>query len=126
VGDIDVEATEKTIISLFSDLKIPDNKPERQTYSVPLTGKNQFMSVTDKEMTHTVMQMIVKHPEQKVKTVADFRQSLLRSLYNQLVRSRFSELLQQADPPFIQAGNSMNDFLGGLDAFTLFVAAKPG
>lgn len=126
VGDIDVEATEKTIISLFSDLKIPDNKLERQVYSVPLTGKNQFMSVTDKEMTHTVMQVIIKHPEQKVKTVADFRQSLLRSLYNQLVGARFSELLQQADPPFIQAGNSMNDFLGGLDAFTLFVAAKPG
>ena len=43
-----------------------------------------------------------------------------RNLFNLMIAQRISELSQKANPPFIQAGAEMGDFLGGLDAFTVF------
>lgn len=126
VGDIDVAEMETQIKALFADLQNPAGAPARGEYDIPLTGKNQFMAVTDPEMPQTVVQVIIKHPEAEVKTVADYRAQLAKSLFNQLVGARFAELTRQADPPFIQGGGSIGGFLRGLDAFSMFVAAKPG
>lgn len=126
VGDIDIAEMEKQVKTLFADLKNPDNAPKREAYNIPLTGKNQFMAVTDPEMPQTVVQLVVKHPESKVKTVGDQRTQLIKSLFNQLAGARFGELLRQSDPPFIQGGGSVGGFLRGLDAFTMYFVAKPG
>ncbi len=126
VGDIDVADMEQRVKALFSDLENPVDAHHRAEYDIPLTGKNQFMAVTDAEMPQTVVQVIIKHPEATVKTVADYRMQLTKSLFNQMAGARFAELTRQSDPPFIQGGGSIGGFLRGLDAFTLFVAAKPG
>lgn len=126
VGDIDVSQIEAQIKALFSDLKNPDQESARDEYDIPLTGKNQFMAVTDPEMPQTVVQVVVKHPEAKIKTVADYRTQLTKALFNQMAGARFAELTRQSDPPFIQGGGSIGGFLRGLDAFTMYVVAKPG
>ena len=126
VGDIDVADMERRIKALFSNLENPTDAPDRVEYSIPLTGENQFMAVTDAEMPQTVVQVIIKHPEATVKNVSDYRTQLTKSLFNQMASARFSELIRQSDPPFIQGGGSIGGFLRGLDAFTMFVAAKPG
>lgn len=126
VGDIDVQEMERQVKALFSDLTNPQDAPERREYDIPLTDSNQFMVVTDPEMPQTVMQVIVKHPETKVNTIGDYRMQLTKALFNQMAGARFAELTRQADPPFIQGGGSIGGFLRGLDAFTMFVAAKPG
>ncbi|WP_262246707.1 M16 family metallopeptidase [Parapedobacter soli] len=126
VGDIDVAAMEQRVKALFTDLENPTIAPERTEYSIPLTGRNQFMVVTDAEMPQTVVQVIVKHPEAAVKTVADYRLQLVKSLFNQMAGARFAELIRQSDPPFIQGGGSIGGFMRGLDAFTMYYAAKPG
>ena len=126
VGDIDVPEMERQIKVLFTDLENPDDAPNREEYTIPLTGNNQFMTVTDAEMPQTVVQVIIKHPEADVKTVADYRMQLIKSLFNQLAGARFAELTRQSDPPFIQGGGSIGGFLRGLDAFTMYYAAKPG
>ena len=126
VGDIDVKAIEEMIKAKFSDLKMPANAPVRAEYKIPLLNKNQFIVVTDPEMTATVAQILFKHPEMKVQTTDDFRASLIRSLYNQMSAARFSELSKQADPPFLQGGNSIGGFLAGLDVASSQVVAKPG
>lgn len=126
VGDINVPEIEAQIKALFADLKNPGQEAKRDEYTIPLTGKNQFLAVTDPEMPQTVMQVIVKHPEAEVKTVANYRMQLAKSLFNQMVAARFAELTRQSDPPFIQGGGSIGGFLRGLDAFTMYVVAKPG
>lgn len=126
VGDIDVAEMERQIKTLFADLENPDDAPMREPYNIPLNGKNQFMAVTDPEMPQTVVQVIVKHPEAEVKTVADYRIQLAKALFNQMAGARFAELTRQSDPPFIQGGGSIGGFLRGLDAFTMYFAAKPG
>src|SRR5690606_4632693 len=54
VGDMDVEAIEAEVRQLFGDLKSPENPPERVEHKVPLLDKNQFIAVTDPEMTYTL------------------------------------------------------------------------
>ncbi|HEY4937170.1 MAG TPA: insulinase family protein, partial [Puia sp.] len=45
---------------------------------------------------------------------------------NMMIAQRIAELSQKPNPPFVQAGADMSSFLGGLDAFTVFIVAKPG
>src|SRR5690606_28059162 len=120
------EEMEAQIKTLFGDLKTPANKPERPEFGVELLGKNQFLAVTDPEMTATVMQVFIKHPEKKVATIGDFRHTVKRNLFNQIVSNRFGELTRHADPPFIQGGGSIGNFMYGLDALSMLLVAKPG
>lgn len=126
VGDIDINATEQMIRLKFSDLKNPDNSRPRTKYTIPLTGKNQFITVTDKEMPVTVAQILIKHPEAVLKTTTDYRNSMIRSLFNRMLQARYSELTKQADPPFLQGSAGISGFLAGLDVYNASVVAKPG
>jgi len=126
VGDIDVAATEKTIVTLFSDLKMPENPKQRTKYTIPLVQKNQFFVATDKEFSATAIHVFIKHQHAALKTVEDYHQNILRSLFNFIVRERFNELSKQASPPFIQAGSSIGGFLANIDVLSTSVVAKPG
>lgn len=126
VGDIDVDAMEQTIKAKFSDLKNPAKPRQRTKYSISLLNKNQFIAVTDKEFPVSVAQIMIKHPESKLITTTDYRNSILRSLFNSMLGTRFADMSKQADPPFLQAGASISGFLAGLDMYNVFVVAKPG
>lgn len=126
VGDIDVEEMETMIKAKFSDLKSPETPRPRTTYTIPLINKNQFIAVTDPEFPVTVAQIMIKHPESKLITKTDYRNSIIRSLFNQMLGIRFGDLSKQANPPFLQAGATISSFLAGLDVYNAFVVAKPG
>ncbi len=126
VGDINVDQVEATIKQEFANLKNPVHERVRIKYTVPLTGKNEFMAVTDKEMTSTQAEIIIKHKAPELKTVADYRASLVQNLFNQMLSGRYAELLRKADPPFINGGAGISGFMGGLDAYDASVTAKPG
>lgn len=125
VGDIDVAAMENEIKRLFGDLKSPENPTERVEHKVPLIDQNQFIAVTDPEMTYTIGQIYIKHQEEKIKTVRDFRRGILKSVYGSMLNARLSELGQSANPPFIQASVGISGFMGGLDAYSAYFVAKP-
>jgi zinc protease len=126
VGDINVDSMEVQIKKLFGDLKNPASERPRVKYTVPLNGKNQFVSVTDKEFPYTVFEILIKHPKMPEGTRQEYYESVKRGLFNQMLAGRIAELSQKPNPPFIQAGADMSGFLGGLDAFTVFGVAKPG
>ena len=126
VGDIDVNQMEKDIKAQFSGLKNPVNEKKRVTYNVPLDGKNHFVAVTDKEMTATVAELIIKQPKLQLHTAAEYRESVIRQLYNSILGERFAELSRQASPPFVQGGANISGFIGNLDNFDASVVAKPG
>ena len=126
VGDINVDQMESMIKSQFANLKNPRNEKERVRYTIPLTGKNQFIAVTDKEMTSTVLRMLIKQPAEKIRTEKEYRRAIIRQLVNQLFQQRLQELSRQEDPPFIEGSIGMEGFLGGLDCYSISVVAKPG
>lgn len=126
VGDINVDEMEKNIKAKFSDLKNPVEEKSRIVYTVPLTGKNQFISLTDKENKATSAEILIKHPEQKVRSAADYRNLIIHSLFNDMLSARYDELTRQADPPYISGGASISSFINSLDVYSASVAAKPG
>jgi zinc protease len=126
VGDINVDSMEAKIKNLFSDLKNPTNERPRTKYTVPLDGTNKFVAVTDKEFPYTIIEVLIKRPKLPDGTMQDYYEYVKRNVFNQMLAARVSELAQKPNPPFIQAFANMGSFLGGLDAFTVFMVAKPG
>ena len=126
VGDINVDSMQARIKVLFSDLKNPVNEKPRTKYTVPLTGKNQFIAVTDKEFPYTVIQVLVKKKALIAKTRQEYDQLVNQNLFNQMIGARIAELSQEPNPPFIEANAETGSLLGGLDAFTVTIVAKPG
>jgi zinc protease len=126
VGDVNADSLVKVIKAKFADLKNPAHEKMRPVYTVPLTGKNQFIAVTDKEMTQTVAEVLIKHKDESLKTTAEYRREIIKNLFNQMLAERYAELSRQADPAFIGGEAGIQDFLGGLDSYDAEVAAKPG
>ena len=127
VGDVDVNAIEKIIIEKFSDLKNPESERSRTKYSVPLTGKGQFLTVTDKETAATSLQILYKHKAPALVTEADYLTSMKGSLLNQLLAARrYAEISREPKPAFVNMSAGVQALLAGLDMFTFDVTAKEG
>ena len=126
VGDIDVDKIENAIKAKFSDLENPPNERARTKYTVPLTGKNQFIALTDKEQPTTEAGVFIKQLETPINTEAAYRTSIIAFLYNDALRERIAELRANADPAFMNGRAGMDSFYGGLKMFTASVRAKPG
>lgn len=118
VGDINEAEIEKEVIRLFSEMKNPENAPERKEFSVPLLNKNQFLAVTDPEMPSTTMQLIVKFEESKIKTIGDYREQIASFLYQLMINQRLDELRKTATPPFLGASVSIGNFLANLATYS--------
>ncbi|WP_345949670.1 insulinase family protein [Mucilaginibacter sp. PAMB04274] len=125
VGDIDVNQMEQTIKDKFGDLKNPASEQPRIEYKIPLTGQNNFQAVTDPEMTSIVAQVIIKLPGNHLTTVSDYKAEIVNRLFNNMLGARCAELLRQAEPPYIQGGAYIGDFLGDLKNFSASVSVKP-
>jgi len=120
VGDIDVKETEAKIKAQFSSIPTKENPRKREEYAVPGNEKPLVSIVTDPEAGYNVMQVIYKHPHIKQKTVGSYKRLLTRQLFNAMFNSRFNEIMQQPDAPFIQASAYYGAFLARTsDAFML-------
>ncbi|WP_213087099.1 M16 family metallopeptidase [Chitinophaga agrisoli] len=126
VGDINVDEMEKSIKAKFSDLKNPVNEKIRTIYTVPLTGKNQFITVTDPENKNIAAEILIKHPEEPLRSAADYRNFIIRSLFNEMLAARYAELTRQADPPYINGGATIMNFINSLDVYSANITARPG
>ncbi|CAM3795639.1 pitrilysin family protein [Mucilaginibacter galii] len=126
VGDIDVDAMEKAIKGKFSDLKNPENEKPRPIFKIPLTGKDQFIVVTDPEVTATRAEVTIKLPKLELHTAANYREFIIRELMNRMLGERYADLQRQANPPYLGAGGGVSSFLADLDNYSVSVTPKPG
>src|SRR5690606_25582886 len=110
----------------FSDMQVSATPAERQEFTIDLTNKNQYLVVTDPEMPYTVGQILIKYPEEKIKTIEDYRYSLLKNVFSQIMNGRLVELVQSPNAPFLQSAVRFDPLYGGLNNLTAFFVAKPG
>lgn len=125
VGDIDAQQMEKEVVRLFSDMKTVKKPAERKKYGVDLLDKNQFKVITDPEMPQTVVRIFIKHPLSEVKTVGDYRTSLLKGVFNQVLNARLREIAQKPDAPFLQSFVGVDNVIDLFDAMALIAVPKP-
>ncbi|MGV3593772.1 MAG: insulinase family protein, partial [Sediminibacterium sp.] len=103
-------------------LKTP--KP-RTKFGVPAFPETRASILTDAEQPYNVVQVYYLRPEIKAsKTEKEYRASLIRNLFNQMMSSRLEEIAQKPEAPFLFGSSSYGSFIGDKDAFSLIAVAK--
>ena len=126
VGDIDIEAMEQEVIARFSKLKNPENPRPRETYDVPKHKETLISINSDKEASFSNVRLMYKHDHIPVKSVEDYRGSLVRSLYNRMLNARLDELKQSPTPPFTFAYSGYGRDVGHLDTYEGYAFVPEG
>lgn len=126
VGDVDVKQIEAEVKKLFGNLANPKPEKPRVNYTIPLTGKNQFLAITDAEMTATTAEISIKLPGVQLRSEGDYRNAVMQQLLNQMLGHRFNEVGKQASPPFLSGGAGVQDFLNQLQLFAVNVSVDKG
>jgi zinc protease len=111
VGEVDPEAIEPSIRTRFASLVNPPKPRPRTLFPVPDHAETLVSTATDPEATSTRVGVYYKLPKKNFVTVADFRRTLVESLYHGMVNSRLAELRQRPDPPFLYAFSGSGSFV---------------
>ena len=106
VGDFDPDLFEAKIKQHFSKIAKRPGAPQRTMYEVPANKEPLVAIASDREATSSSVNLIYKMPATKVETVGDYRRMLIERLYLRMLNSRFSEITQKPDAPFLGAGAS--------------------
>jgi zinc protease len=112
VGDIDPEQIESKLKTLYADHPAQANPAERVYFDVTDNDEPLVGIATDKEATYTGVSIDFKHealPKEIKGTIAGLMTDYLNSVVSLVMRERFSDLTQQANPPFL--GASVNNGL---------------
>lgn len=113
VGDVDVDKVEAKIKSLFSPIRMPENAAKREYFPVPDNKEPLIAIDKDKEQTVPVIYLFYKHDamtgEQK-KNMDYLVLNYMKSMAENMLNARLNELIQSANPPFIQAQVSDGEF----------------
>ncbi|MGK2962754.1 MAG: M16 family metallopeptidase [Gemmatimonadaceae bacterium] len=127
VGDFDPAAIETKIRQHFSKIAKRSDAPARPVYDVPANKEPLVAIATDREATSSSVNLIYKMPATGVETVGDYRTMLIERLYLRMLNSRFSEITQRPDAPFLGAGASKSSFFArSTEGFTLAAGVKDG
>lgn len=117
VGDITTKKAKSMIKKYFGSLKNPKNEKERKYYKVKPYTHPEAMVVTDPEATNYSFGLMFPakevHPE---KTLKDYRESLIRSIFTQTLNHELHKLAQTGNPPYAGAFGSVTGTFG---SFTL-------
>ncbi len=126
VGDLDVDELEKKIKENFSGLKNPENeKPREQFYSENHEGT--FVAIEwDEEATGSRVQIYYKDKgeRKKTKTVQDYRDNMVESLFDQMINNRLAEFSNKPNPPFIYGFSYKGGIIGNKDAYQSFAQSN--
>lgn len=131
VGDIDPDRVEAQLKKIFEDVPVPVNPAKREMYPVPDNDKPLVSIATDKEASNTILYIFYKHnvmPQEAYATPMGVVRDYMRQVASEMVNSRFNEIVQKANPPFIYAMGTDGEFLVAKtkDAWMMAALAKEG
>lgn len=126
VGDFDQAEIESLIDKYFSNIKPVENPRERKFYAVPNHAETLFAPATDAEATGSNITVYFKQDVEDESTVRAYRQSLVESLYDNILNNRLSELLQQPEPPFLSGFSGQGRFIRTKEFYVLGAAVQEG
>ena len=124
VGDFDKAAIETLIKSHFSAMPKPSSPKPRPSYSVPDQPGTRYTIATDKEATSSSVSVYNLLPLRDPTTVGAYRRQIVENLFGAMLSSRFQEIAQKPDAPFLGAGTGRGLFVRTRDATTLSAYVK--
>ena len=129
VGDLNTDSVEKTIKTLFSPIKMPENPAPVVTEPVPDNAEPIIVVDKDKEMEYSIVELMFKSAPVSEEMKSTPQYLVLEYMKNaavSMLNDRLSELAQKADCPFLQGSAEYGRYLLSKpkDAFTLGVLPK--
>ena len=126
IGDIDVDQFEAKIKDMFSPIPAVKNPAERFVVKIPDNDKMRYDIAMDKEVTTANISFEIRHNKpEKEETVVDLKEELLNSIISSILRTRFQEIAQKPDAPFIAVRSGYGSITRAHDAFSATVYPKP-
>jgi zinc protease len=113
IGDVDVDAMEKKIKLMFSDIKTPDNAAERTQFLIADNKEPIVAICSDPEQTSYQIQLFYKHditPYSERGNTAYWEQMFVNNMISNMFNSRMEELSLKPNPPFIYNGGYYDIF----------------
>ncbi len=125
VGDFDAERVEELITEYFASMEPRPAAPERPEFDVPAHEETLVSVATDPEATQTRVNIYVKHEPEAFNTVGDYRRSITRSLYSIMLNDRLSEIADDPDAPFLEAGAGRTGLVRSAEVNVLTALTEP-
>ena len=102
IGDINVDEFEAKVKEVFSAIPAVENAPERYVVRIADNDELAYDIAMDKEVATANISFSIRHTNSLAdETVADLKEGLLNSMITSIINTRFQEISQQADAPFM-------------------------
>lgn len=119
VGDFDPADIEALVREHFSRLVLPAAPRARPAFPVPPAAAPRAAIATDPEAQTTSVGVLAVTALEPVATTGDWRRVLVDQVVARALNSRYAEVAQQGDPPFLGAGGGRTPLVATADAWTL-------
>src|SRR5262249_28237451 len=119
-------AVEALVKKHFAGIQKPAAAKPRPAYPVPDQPGTDYAIATDKEMTETSINVYRKLPLRDQTTIGAYRQQIVERLFGGMLSSRFAEMAQKPDAPFLGASAGRGNFVRTKDASILSATVKEG
>jgi zinc protease len=124
VGDIDAAAVRGLLEKHFGSIPKPAVPRLRPTYPVPPQPGTLYAIATDPEATTASVEVYSKMAVRDPSTVGAYRRQLVEILFGSLLSTRFAELAQKPNPPFLGASAGRGLFVRSAEASILSALVK--
>ncbi|WP_289046341.1 insulinase family protein [uncultured Olleya sp.] len=103
VGDVDVATLEEKIKTHFGRIAPAKNPRKREVFNVPNHEETFIAIESDKEASFSQVQVMFKDSENAKleETVEDYKESIVKKLFSQMINTRLGELRNSENPPFV-------------------------
>ncbi len=125
VGDIDPADVEPLIRTHFGPL--PARPPAvRPVYPVPAHQDTRYVVVSDPEAQGSSVSISHKRPLEALRTVGDYRRSMVLGLVHDMAGARFAEIARRPDAPFLRASTGGETLGRDVESFTVSARVNDG
>jgi zinc protease len=124
VGDFDVDKVEALIKEKFSRIEQKPNAAKHENFEVPDHKGLRVAIASDNEATQTTIQLNYKHPLSIGTTLGDMRKGLIGEIFNNILGTRFDELISKGGTPFSFAYSGYSNYVRTKNGFQSFGMVK--
>jgi zinc protease len=129
VGDVDVDAVEQKIKTIFADIPAAENPKQKDVIMIPDNEEPIVAVLTDPEVSNTTVELLWKseaRPEEINNTAQGMLIDLITDMVSQIMSERFSEIVSKPGAPFFAADLGVGNLCETCEVVMGDVAVKDG
>ncbi len=129
VGDVNVDAVEAKIKSIFADIPAVENPQPKVLHKIPDNAEPIVGILTDPELTSSSIEVMWKSepmPKEYMNTDIAFITDIVKTYIRLIMRERFNDITSKPDAPFLGGNFYISNLCNSCDATTGTVTFKEG